>query len=101
MDNKIKEDLKKKRSQILEIRDLRNKINDLLYNMNLKAKKIEDQRMNLKTKNVETKLIILENIVEDYMDFIKSYIKETQTLIEKMFEFVKERLYEDEDGLLD
>ena len=57
--------------------------------------------MNLKTKNVETKLIILENIVEDYMDFIKSYIKETQTLIEKMFEFVKERLYEDEDGLLD
>lgn len=101
MDNKIKEDLKKKRSQILEIRDLRNKINNLLYDMNLKAKKIEDQRMNLKTKNEETMLIILENIVEDSMNFIKSYIKESKTLIEKMFEFVKERLYEDEYGLLD
>lgn len=101
MDSKIKEELKKKRNQILEIRDLHYKINNLLYDMNLKSKKIEEQRINLKTKNEEAKLIILENIVEDSMDLIKAYIKESQILIEKMFEFVKSRLYEDEDELLD
>ena len=100
MDKKIKDQLKKKREELLEIRDLRSEIKVVIGYLftTFENTRIRLEEVRGKSKDREEFLI---ELVTDILPLITDYISKTKLLNDKMFKFLKNRLYENEEGLLD